>query len=105
MTNRRRGMAVRPLSRGGVVPAQGRRAEQQGFYVPGLYEAHVPYRQSDKRPDPRMWLYCDDAEETARLDAARAEAEVEEAVYKAEALERGEPFVLPRWYVGGNHFP
>jgi hypothetical protein len=76
-----------------------------GWVIPGLYEAHVPYRQSDVRPDLRLWLACEDAEEIARLDALKAEAEIEEAVYKAEALERGEPFELPRWYVGGNFFP
>jgi hypothetical protein len=44
-------------------------------------------------------------QDLAQLDALKAEAEAEEVGLKAEALERGEPFGCPRWYVGGNHFP
>jgi hypothetical protein len=35
----------------------------------------------------------------------RPEAEVEEAVYTAEALERGQPFKCPCWYIGDNDHP
>jgi hypothetical protein len=76
-----------------------------GWVLPGIYELHVPYRQSDKRPDPRCWLGCENAEEIARLNALRAEAEVEEVVLKAEALERGEPFEIARWQIGGHSYP
>ena len=82
------------------------RVEQPaGWVVPGFYAAHLPYRESEKRPDPRRWLGCENAEEIARLNALEAEAEVEEAVYKSEALKRGEPFELPRWSIGGHSYP
>jgi hypothetical protein len=76
-----------------------------GWVIPGIYEKYVPYRPSDKRPDPRLWLGCENAEKLAQLDGLKAAAQAEEVAYKAEALERGESFELPRWYVGGNHFP
>lgn len=80
-------------------------SQPAGWVVPGIYEAHVPHRPSAKRPDPRLWLDCQNEDDIARLDVLKAEAEVEEAVHKAEALERGEPFECPRWYVGGHTFP
>ncbi len=79
-----------------------------GWVIPGIYERYVPYRPRTKRPDPRLvlgWPYPLAPEEEARLKALEAEAAAENAVLKAEALERGEPFELPRWYLGGNHFP
>lgn len=85
------------------------RVEQPaGWVLPGIYEAHVPYRPSAKRPDPRevlWWPYPLDPAEEARQKALEAEADAEDAVSKADAIERGEPFELPRWYVGGHKFP
>ena len=37
----------------------------------GIYRKHVPVKPCGKRPDPRLYLACEDAEELAQ--ARRAE--------------------------------
>ena len=41
----------------------------------GIYRKHVPVKPCGKRPDPRLYLACEDAEGLARLDALKAEAD------------------------------
>ena len=65
----------------------------------------MPVKPCGKRPDPRLYLACEDAEELAWLDALKAEADAEDEVLRAAAFEAGEPFTILTRYVGGNKFP
>lgn len=50
---------MRPLGKRLMVVMVER--QPTGWVLPGIYARYVPYRPSNKRPDPRLWLGCENA--------------------------------------------
>jgi hypothetical protein len=57
------------------------------------------------RPDPRLYLNVETDLEMAEWEALEADGRRNAAVLLEELLAAGEPLIVPRWRVGGNHVP
>ncbi len=93
-------MGARPIGSGG-----SRR-------LPGIYAAtREAARKAAAEPDPRLALVADEASRQRQIEAEREELRRfperrwRKTVLDIEALERGEPVLIPKWLVGGAKWP
>jgi hypothetical protein len=56
-------------------------------------------------PDPRLYLLVETAEQMVEWEQLKARGRGQAAVMLEELLAAGEPLIVPRWRIGGNHVP
>ena len=80
--------------------------------LPGIYAAMLEAdRKAAAEPDPRLFLVADEASRARQIEAERADLGVHperrrrKCVMDINALEAGEPVLIPKWLLGGAKWP
>ena len=80
--------------------------------LPGIYQAMLAAgRKTAADPDPRLFLVADEASRARQIEVERAdlgahpERRRRKTVLDIDALEAGQPVLIPKWLLGGAKWP